>query len=78
MNIKSRISESISNLQVMLSDDSSIGRITNVAELIVNAIKSGNKLMICGNGGSAADAQHIAGEFFNFTVNFLNGRSFDP
>jgi D-sedoheptulose 7-phosphate isomerase len=34
----------------------------NDAEL-VNAIKSGNKLMICGNGGSAADAQHVAGEF---------------
>ncbi len=63
INIKSRINESISNLRVMLSDDSVIGRIANFAELIVDAVKSGNKLMICGNGGSAADAQHIAGEF---------------
>ena len=29
---------------------------------IVNAIKNGNKLMLCGNGGSAADAQHLAAE----------------
>jgi len=32
---------------------------------VVSALRSGNKLMICGNGGSAADAQHIAGEFVN-------------
>jgi D-sedoheptulose 7-phosphate isomerase len=61
--IKSLISESISNFQILLSDDSIIGRIADVAELIADAVKSGNKLMICGNGGSAADAQHIAGEF---------------
>lgn len=32
------------------------------AELILNSIKSGGKLMICGNGGSAADSQHMAAE----------------
>jgi D-sedoheptulose 7-phosphate isomerase len=63
INIKSRITQSISNLQTLLSDDSVMGHIANVAELIIDAVKSGNKLMICGNGGSAADAQHIAGEF---------------
>lgn len=31
--------------------------------LIVNAFKSGNKMLICGNGGSAADSQHFAAEF---------------
>ncbi|MFH2034602.1 MAG: D-sedoheptulose 7-phosphate isomerase [Candidatus Margulisiibacteriota bacterium] len=30
---------------------------------LVNALKAGNKLLICGNGGSAADSQHIAAEF---------------
>ena len=34
-----------------------------ISEKICDAIKSGNKLMLFGNGGSAADAQHIAGEF---------------
>lgn len=32
-------------------------------ELIVNAFKNGNKMLICGNGGSAADSQHFAAEF---------------
>ena len=33
-----------------------------MGEDIVSAIKNGNKLMLCGNGGSAADAQHLAAE----------------
>jgi D-sedoheptulose 7-phosphate isomerase len=33
------------------------------AECCINCIKSGNKILLAGNGGSAADAQHIAGEF---------------
>lgn len=32
-------------------------------QLIIDTFKSGNKVMICGNGGSAADSQHMAGEF---------------
>lgn len=38
-------------------------KISNVADLIVNAYQNGNKVLIAGNGGSAADAQHIAAEF---------------
>ena len=37
-------------------------KIISIAETISNAIKNGNKLMLCGNGGSAADAQHLAAE----------------
>jgi len=37
--------------------------INKAADLIVEAIKNGNKLMLCGNGGSAADCQHLATEF---------------
>ncbi len=33
--------------------------------LIVKCFQGGNKVLLCGNGGSAADAQHIAGEFIN-------------
>ena len=36
--------------------------ILSASELIVNAFKNGNKLLLCGNGGSAADCQHIAAE----------------
>jgi D-sedoheptulose 7-phosphate isomerase len=35
------------------------------ADLIAEAFRAGSKLLICGNGGSAADAQHLAGEFVN-------------
>lgn len=35
------------------------------ANLIADAFTNGNQLLLCGNGGSAADAQHIAGEFVN-------------
>jgi len=36
--------------------------IISASELIINAFKNGNKLLLCGNGGSAADCQHIAAE----------------
>jgi D-sedoheptulose 7-phosphate isomerase len=39
------------------------GDIRRAAALIADAFRSGNKLLICGNGGSAADAQHMAAEF---------------
>ena len=38
-------------------------KISNIINLIFNTIKNGNKVFICGNGGSAADAQHLAAEF---------------
>jgi D-sedoheptulose 7-phosphate isomerase len=39
-----------------------IGQITDA---MIRCFRQGNKLLICGNGGSAADAQHVAGEFIN-------------
>lgn len=39
--------------------------ISSLANSLANSIRSGNKLMICGNGGSAADAQHFAAELLN-------------
>jgi D-sedoheptulose 7-phosphate isomerase len=36
-----------------------------LVEAVVTAFRNGNKLLICGNGGSAADAQHVAAEFVN-------------
>ena len=40
-------------------------KIIEVVHLILESLKSGNKIMLFGNGGSAADAQHIAAEFVN-------------
>ena len=39
--------------------------LVNVIEVLTTALKAGNKILIFGNGGSAADAQHIAAEFVN-------------
>lgn len=40
-------------------------RVLEVISVIARALKAGKKLLICGNGGSAADAQHMAAEFVN-------------
>jgi len=45
--------------------DENLQALTNAIEAIVAAFKNGNKLLLFGNGGSAADAQHIAAEFTN-------------
>jgi D-sedoheptulose 7-phosphate isomerase len=39
--------------------------IIKIINLLEQTFKSGNKLLLCGNGGSASDAQHLAGEFVN-------------
>ena len=44
------------------SKDNLIDKIEQAATLVTNTIEQGGKLMICGNGGSAADSQHIAAE----------------
>ncbi|MEC8974587.1 MAG: SIS domain-containing protein, partial [Actinomycetota bacterium] len=43
--------------------DSCVDSITQAVDLIEAAFRNGNKLLICGNGGSAADCQHMAAEF---------------
>lgn len=61
-NIKELFNESIKLKQQVLADSNSVKKIIQMAELISNAIENGKKLMLCGNGGSAADAQHLAAE----------------
>lgn len=61
--ISSIIQESIDVKQSFLADASNIVLIENICNSITNAFKNGRKVLLCGNGGSAADAQHIAAEF---------------
>ncbi|MDD3248966.1 MAG: D-sedoheptulose 7-phosphate isomerase [Smithellaceae bacterium] len=49
--------------EAFLNDN--LGKLANVIEVLTAALKAGNKILIFGNGGSAADAQHIAAEFVN-------------
>jgi len=56
---------SIKTKQAILEDESIISSIYKISAKIVESINSGGKVLIAGNGGSAADAQHVAGEFVN-------------
>lgn len=56
------ISDSIDTKKKILQDEEFIEKIEKVADVCVDAYLSGNKLLMCGNGGSASDAQHMAGE----------------
>ena len=60
--IKERLKESIQVKEKILSDDMLISQIAELGEKIAEAISSGYKLVLCGNGGSASDALHFAGE----------------
>ncbi|PLW95073.1 MAG: phosphoheptose isomerase [Marinilabiliales bacterium] len=60
--IKNRIEESIATKNRILDDEGLISRIDEAANIIVDAYKRGNRFLLCGNGGSAGDAQHIAAE----------------
>ena len=61
--IRNIIQASIDVKQTILNDDSLPETINKCIELLVSAFKNGNKVLFCGNGGSAADAQHLAAEF---------------
>ncbi len=63
--IELRLRESADMLQRVISDARLTGEIEKVAELAIAAYKAGNRILLAGNGGSAADAQHLAGEFVN-------------
>ena len=56
---------SVSTLERAAGDAKLHRAIRTIADLIENIFRSGGKLMIAGNGGSAGDAQHVAGEFLS-------------
>ena len=62
MRIKEAIRESILVKQKILSDVELQELIGRAAEECLNAFRNGKKVLFCGNGGSAADAQHLAAE----------------
>lgn len=62
-NIENIIKASIATKQHTLDDKELLKKVNDTVTLIVKAFKAGNKVLFCGNGGSAADAQHLAAEF---------------
>lgn len=61
--IHSSILDSIYVKQELLANSETLFKILEVTELICSAMKQGNRIFFAGNGGSAADAQHLAAEF---------------
>ena len=63
--IQTELAESVRVKQALLADVTLLEKISQVARVVVDAYKAGHKTMWAGNGGSAADAQHMAGELVN-------------
>tara|TARA_B100001175_G_scaffold298473_1_gene289092 strand:- start:69 stop:647 length:579 start_codon:yes stop_codon:yes gene_type:complete len=61
--IETIIKESILLKNEILEDSKIKNTVNKSVDIIIEALKRGNKLYFCGNGGSAADAQHLAAEF---------------
>jgi len=61
-NIRNEIRETADTISAMMADDGLIARISKVVSVCVAALRKGNKVLFAGNGGSAADCQHLAGE----------------
>jgi phosphoheptose isomerase len=70
--LKTAIEAAKKTLQSLLDLDSQVAK---AAELIEQCLRAGNKLLVCGNGGSAADASHFATEF---VVRFMKDRPAYP
>lgn len=61
--VRGQILEAQSVLSSMLSDERLLAEVVAAAAACIDCMKRGGKILLAGNGGSAADAQHIAGEF---------------
>ena len=61
--VRKQLQQSLDTLTRVLHDEQIHTAVVEAARLTAEAMKSGKKLMVCGNGGSAADAQHLVAEF---------------
>ncbi len=62
-NIINRIEQSIAVKKQIIEDNVLLNNIEEAINSIINAYRNNKKVLLCGNGGSAADAQHVAAEF---------------
>lgn len=61
--INEYINNSLDVKRKLMDSDQVLSTISHVANLVIDGYRNGNKVLLAGNGGSAADAQHIAAEF---------------
>ncbi|WP_424087048.1 SIS domain-containing protein, partial [Pseudomonas sp.] len=67
--IQEEISKSLATLELLAADEQITAAVEQIAQSCCAALRAGHKILFAGNGGSAADAQHLAGELvsrFNF------------
>jgi D-sedoheptulose 7-phosphate isomerase len=67
--IDNEIAKAVQIFELIGKDEKILSAVESAVEVICNCLRSQNKVLLAGNGGSAADAQHIAGEFvsrFNY------------
>lgn len=61
--ISAQVAEAQRVMSAMLADDALLLQVKESAQACISCLQAGGKILLAGNGGSAADAQHIAGEF---------------
>lgn len=67
------LEEANSVLAAMMADTSLLDVIVRIREVVSNTFLRGGKLLLAGNGGSAAEAQHMAAEYINFVTRDRSG-----
>lgn len=60
--IAGEFAKAVTNMQVLAADEALAAQVEDAVAACVAALRNGGKMLFCGNGGSAADAQHWAGE----------------
>lgn len=61
--VQKQLAQSIATMQAVLADESIADTLVRLSEITAASMKAGGKLLVAGNGGSAADAQHLVAEF---------------
>lgn len=61
--VRRQLAQSIETMSKVLADDSIHDAVVEAARITAASMKAGGRLLVCGNGGSAADAQHLVAEF---------------
>jgi D-sedoheptulose 7-phosphate isomerase len=61
--VKHQLAQSIATMTKVLNEDAIHAAVVEAGRITAEAMKAGRKLMVCGNGGSAADSQHLVAEF---------------
>ena len=61
--VRRQLAQSIETMSNVLADDTIHAAVVEAARITADAMKHGHKLLVCGNGGSAADSQHLVAEF---------------